>query len=438
MTVGLVLPHLSESDPGFSGEGSLDPLGLAPISDRLADELALHVRARMTRIRFVTAMAAAASTTRDLTELPPGDGVSTPWLVFEWHFVQALARERSLPESATFGVPGIMKARAAVARSRGLDARSYLQTPKVFGFHGVFRRLAKSFGVVDDETLLGPGADRVLRAWEADQDLEGFADGAPNTTGGRFAASIATLVRGAYRAGKVVEPLNSHIWARLVRHLRPDEIGSLERKVLTEWVTSGELPIQRELLGHIGKDKSREALARGRVREDDFLRAIRQDASRELSIRLDAIDAYEAVCELLECALYCMCYISTAQTSPVDPGTLSDPVLEQASRALPDAVRRAEERLAELSEPLLAQFATLAAPFAHRLSMGDFIQALIDRHELVQERKPPRGKAPWFVPFPEGLRVRPPYFLYDKPEIQQHYVHPYRVYALATFLLDLK
>jgi hypothetical protein len=438
MTVGLLLPHLSESDPGFSGEGSLDPLSLAPISDRLADELALHVRARMTRIRFVTAMAAAASTTRDLVELPPGDGVSTPWLVFEWHLVQALARERSLPETATFGVPGIMKARAAVARSRGLDARSYLQTPKVFGFHGVFRRLAKSFGVVDDVTMPGPGADRLLRAWEADQDLEGFTDGAPNTTGGRLARSIETLIREAYRAGKVVEPLNSHIWARLVRHLRPDEVGPLERKILNEWVTSSELPTQRELLGHIRRHKSWEALARGRVREDEVLRAIRPDVSPELAVRLDAIDAYEAVCELLECALYCLCYVSTAQTSPVEPSTVSDPVLEQASRELPDAIRLAEVRLSELSEPLLAQFATLSAPFAQKLSMGDFVQALIDRHQLVQERKPPRGKAPWFIAFPDGLRVRPPYFLYEKPEIRRHYVHPYRIYALATFLLDLR
>ena len=58
--VGLTLPALSEYDPPVAGEGSLDPMGLAAISDRLADQLAPGVRARMLRVRFVTAMAVGA------------------------------------------------------------------------------------------------------------------------------------------------------------------------------------------------------------------------------------------------------------------------------------------------------------------------------------------------------------------------------------------
>ena len=57
MVSGLTFPHLSEHDPPVAGEGSIDPLGLAPASDRLADFVAPHVRNRMRHIRFVTATA---------------------------------------------------------------------------------------------------------------------------------------------------------------------------------------------------------------------------------------------------------------------------------------------------------------------------------------------------------------------------------------------
>src|SRR5437899_7267851 len=109
MLPGLVLPHLTEADPDLAGEGSLDPLGLAPLAELLAEEIAPSITARMSRIRFITAMAVCSSATEGFAELPPGDGVSTPYLAFEWLLVTALARERSLPEEALAAVPGIMK-----------------------------------------------------------------------------------------------------------------------------------------------------------------------------------------------------------------------------------------------------------------------------------------------------------------------------------------
>jgi hypothetical protein len=47
-------PRFSEYDPGAVGEGSLDPLGLGAVADRIADRLAPGVRARMSHPRFVT------------------------------------------------------------------------------------------------------------------------------------------------------------------------------------------------------------------------------------------------------------------------------------------------------------------------------------------------------------------------------------------------
>lgn len=89
---GLTLPHLSAPDPEVAGEGSLDPLGLAAIADRLAEEIAPDVRARMHRIRFVAAIAVGAAACESLTDVLPADGVSTPALCFEWLLIEAADR----------------------------------------------------------------------------------------------------------------------------------------------------------------------------------------------------------------------------------------------------------------------------------------------------------------------------------------------------------
>ena len=65
---GFALPELTAWDPGFTGEGSLDPMGLAAISDRLAERLIPGVRARMQSIRFVTAMAVATEASETQAE----------------------------------------------------------------------------------------------------------------------------------------------------------------------------------------------------------------------------------------------------------------------------------------------------------------------------------------------------------------------------------
>jgi hypothetical protein len=55
----------------------------------------------------------------------------------------------------------------------------------------------------------------------------------------------------------------------------------------------------------------------------------------------------------------------------------------------------------------------------------------------VQKGKPPAGKRPWFeATTGGGLIVRPRYRLDDVP-VREDYVHPYRLYSVASFLDDL-
>lgn len=74
---GLLMPATSAYDPPVAGEGSLDPVGVAAISDNLADLLVPGLRARMLRVRFVTAMAVGAVANEAVQDEPSADRTST-------------------------------------------------------------------------------------------------------------------------------------------------------------------------------------------------------------------------------------------------------------------------------------------------------------------------------------------------------------------------
>ena len=425
---GLRLPFLSEVDPEQAGEGSIDPLGLAPIADRLADTIAPGITARMTRIRFVTAIAVGAVVTESLGDVVAADGVSPAYLAYEWLVVEALARDKYLPPAATLRVPGIEKARSVVVRGAHMDSRSYLKTPKVFGFHGIYKRLARDIDVVDDHLLLGAPGDRLVRLWEEEQELHGFADRRPGTPGGRLAANIESAVRSALTQAGIVLPLSSHLWSKLVRALRPDGTLAQERAFLFELVTDPAEPVRRELVLGVHRLQMDEA-------EPTVLRALRRDASAALAARLVAIDAYERVAELLTASLNALRRVSTAHgTSPISPTDLAhSPILVQSSEELVSALNDAYERLEHLGN-LEAPAVDVFGSFEGVVRLPDLVEALLRRHEEVQEAK---GKRPWFERTPRGFVVRPLYRTGNDPVIERRYVHPYRVTALRSFLDDL-
>ena len=80
----LTPPLLSAYDVGASGEGSIDPLSLAPTYDRLANRLLPHLTVRMKRPRYLTAIAAGAHICEPMADRLASDGRSPAWIVFEW------------------------------------------------------------------------------------------------------------------------------------------------------------------------------------------------------------------------------------------------------------------------------------------------------------------------------------------------------------------
>src|SRR5438128_1083296 len=158
-----VLPFLSLPDPAVSGEGQLDPLGLAIVADRLADWILPGMTARMRRPRFLTAMALSATVCEDLQDEIAADRVSPAHLVFEWLVLEAFDRAGA-PDDGR-GTPGIDKAKAAKQAGLPLCARNYLKTALVMGFHGVYGRLARHLGIAEDSQL-GENGYALEKAWE--------------------------------------------------------------------------------------------------------------------------------------------------------------------------------------------------------------------------------------------------------------------------------
>src|SRR2546430_2637503 len=90
-------PTCSVFDPLIQSDASIDPLGLARFYERLADRILPGITVRMRRPRFLTALAVGASICADYgPDAVAADGVTPPYLVFEWWVVEALARASNL------------------------------------------------------------------------------------------------------------------------------------------------------------------------------------------------------------------------------------------------------------------------------------------------------------------------------------------------------
>jgi hypothetical protein len=426
---GFTFPHLTAADPDDQAEGKLDPLGLAGIADQLADRIAPDVTARMARIRFLTAMAVGAIATERLAEEVGVDGRTTPELAFEWHVLEAFARDRELSPGATDRVPGIDKARTAYASGRRLDPNGYLKTPRVFGFNGVYKRLARGVGIVHDDLTPAERGFELTLAWERRYGLRGFADRLPRSPGGLLASDLESAVAAALARGRTTaQPRKFRTLSAL---LRPDDARGGERRLLWQWLLDPEQPVRTEYasrLTEVPDGSERDALL--------ALAAIRPRISAKLRARLRAIASYERVAALLTAVFDSLRWESYRRGSALTPlGEASqNDLVRSASATLPAAMADAEEALDRIGLGLELQ-ARLGL-FAEPLGPDDLVRTCLDHHAAIQRAKPPRGKRPWFDDAPDGFFVRLGYELPDEPELATEYLHPYRVGAVRSFIRD--
>jgi len=437
----LAPPVLSLLDLDAVGEGSTDPLSLSTIYERLADRVLPAVTVRMGRIRFVTAMCAAARVCRDFDEdIVAKDGVTPPWLVCEWFVIEALVRTRDTLDDAA-RIPGALKVAHCIRNKRPVTDATYLKTPKVFGFSGIFRRLATTLGFLTDDLALDDVGYELLRAWERDQGLDGFLDGPDGGAGDGIL--LRNSMRKAVKAGldvgsTVIRP--REFWSDIAERLQPGRPGGREKVVLRRALRGSHLVAAAHEAGFADEVISA-LIDRGttidRTAEPKFLRRVARNASDALAKHLAAIDAYERLCVPVAAAFDLVRHMSTtAAFGPVTADQFARHALAPRLITLLADGRKAVE-----DDPKLLEWEpdvrTLLESFGEVRRPGDLFDAVVDHHYRTQQAKPPDGKRPWVERLGSSVILRTAYPVPERPSIADSYVHDYRTSTLSRFLRDL-
>jgi hypothetical protein len=397
-------PFSSEFDPSEEAEGSIDPLGLQPGYERLADRLLPAVTVRMGRPRFVTAMAVGACVCDEWdTDAIAADEVTPPWLVWEWFVVEAFVRAEDLL-SGISRVPGIQKVRRALRNQRPVSATAYLKTPTAFGFTGVFRRLARGIGIVTDDGSLDDGGYELVSAWAKDQGLDGIIDASAGEGHG-FRERLRRAVAQGMEKGHTTHQ-SGEFWRDLARHLNLAAPGRKEKKVLMDRILSHAGPV--EMIACLKEELIAQGGVSERENEAPFLRKLTGNAPPNLQQLLTAIDAYEAFARAITDAFDGLRHCASSHGgAPVDAENFSS---VKAAKSALAALGRSLARVR--SHPTLLEWERDQKGLAQAVDRFDGIRtgrdlfnAILTHHEHVQREKPPNGKRPWFERGPRGKVV---------------------------------
>ena len=426
-------PFLTAYDPPGTSEGSLDPLGLYQIADQLAMQLVPGVRERMQRIRFLVAMAVSALVREELDSDPRSPDAS-PYLVWEWLVV--LAMVRSLREEPGFwGVPGSLVARRADEQYGYLDARSYLKTPRIFGFHGVYKRLAVEVGLVTVDLAPGPNAERVVDAWASGAGYGGL-EGARSILL-RWTDAIDRSLRGT--PPQTRPNWRTDEWEELARAFAPWKLGIREKRQLQELLLTekdgdrGALPVLWELQLQFDDEG---------YQEEELHRRLETAAPRFAQL-VSAIRSYESFARSLQDAfdvLRAEAARPDSQGFPVHR-IAKDDDFRQCVNGLQGKFESAHRDLAEVectafSLPNL--FQERFARFAEPLDEAACALALCEHHEMIQKGKSAEGKRPWFDRLGQDRIYMRHRYREPRPELQpDRYVHYYRGWPIRRFHADL-
>lgn len=430
-----LLPLLSDEDKVETSEGGLDPLGLVQVAEALAVRLVRGVRERMSHPRYLTAMAVAMEVCQSFPEETMArDGISPPWLVFEWIAVEGFVRTAHGRDP--FKLPGSEKAANAIRERVPLSAARYLKTPSVFGFHGVYRGLARDLDV-DSVGRLGEVGYDLLTVWAKEQKLDGFT-GTASGKGAGICEQLYWAVRDSLQAGAVARHDGWQHWRFFREHLAPHQAGPREATVLQEALFSDAAGFRGRVLRFLVSDQGRRVFAETQS-ERLFHAALRKSAGPEIGVLLDAISAYEMFSRTCQDAFDDMLVEMTRRGgNKVTPQELSRiESVKIANKRVPEMFNELLGRLEPFRET--ARFADTFAPLSEHTDAATWADLLLGHHVATQRKKPPVGKSPWFERFDDGSVIIRPLYRREQPgRGDDSYLHAYRTGPLYTFARDLR
>lgn len=434
----MLIPQLTEYDPVTLSEGSLDPLGLYSIADKMGVLLAPGIRERQLHPLFLTAIAACTHICSEFDDdTVANDGVSKPWQVCEWYVVEAITR-KAKNNSEIRGLPGRQKAQASIESGMGLSAARYLKTPSVFGFHGVYRLLARTLDIIDNYDRLGANGYELLAVWQAEQNLPGFLSGSTGR-GRAFLDRMRVAVEIGLKAGKTTRSSGWAGWTEIFHYLRHTRKPEGESSLIRQWLTKGESRLLAEIYGCLLSRRGRALWLDSAGSEQAFHRFAREGCSPDLGELIDGIADYERFCWAVLKAFNATLSVLSDRQLGAKLSEISDNrhVVEAAATAS-ELYYAAEQSLAPLG--FAVEFERSFGAFVESMPPADWLETLIRHHERVQKAKPPAGKLPWIDRFSNGtVFVRPPYQQESLPDVPDEdlYVHQYRTNSLWSFAFDL-
>lgn len=426
-------PYLTEYDPPGSSEGTLDPLGLYLIADQLATRLVPAVRERMQRIRFLTAMNVGALVTEGL-ESNARHPETPPYLVWEWLVVEAIVRSfGNAPD--LLGVPGTYVTEKALSRYGYVDQRSYLKTPRVFGFNGVYKRLAIHLGLLDPHLQFQePEGQELILKWSKDLGI------------GIFSPSHALY----HKWRRAVEMSLDASPPRTRTNWRKEDWKQLAGAFLPNGAGASEKSFLREIL-HFKDERSLEALPEiwqlvadygdnsESINERDLHRRLRLVAPR-YALLLDAISSYEVFCRLLsDCFNILRFEAIKRDVEGLDlPSFGKNDEFARTAKQVHSSFQNAAEYLNELGPYMDVAFDDRFHRFAETVSPEELAAVLCQHHEAIQQGKSREGKRPWFDRLGvDRIYLRRNYRLSEPPVLSEDYVHDYRGNPIYRFYKDL-
>jgi hypothetical protein len=430
----MYLPSLSAYHTLENSQGTLDPLGLYVISDRLAARLVPGLRERMKHPRYLTAMAVGAVICAEFEEDElAADGLSEPWQVYEWYIVSAFVKCFDRIDLRQLkGLPGREKTTKAYREGIPLTAGRYLKTPSVFGFHGVYRTLAKEARLMDD-SFVGELGARLVDTWEKESGLYGFRLGLRGTTGYVFRNKLKDAVEKGMKLGAVAKNWYWDYFETIGEHLAPKSPGKKEANLLFEELTKEETPMRASLIRFLASDTGLQLAMNGSERKLHTALIKQQGPGKQLLL---AIQAYEKVCSLIYNAFYAMLEWMEQHGKKGSITQLCKLAhVQKACKQLNEAFAVADQLIDPFTEEAW-HFSQHFQQLRESYAPGDWVQLLFEHHNRVQKNKIPAGKAPWVLEHASGNYLLNTTQTSDR-ELNDEYVHRYRTHSLISFLSDL-
>lgn len=426
-------PFLTSYDPPGTSEGTLDPLGLYPIADQLAVQLVPAVRERMQRIRFLTAMAVGALVTEDLEDHPDVRDAS-PYLVWEWLVVEALMRSKG-EEAGIWGIPGTQVARRALNQHGYLDARSYLKTPRIFGFHGVYKRLAIRLQLADVHLKSAANTEALVDAWARSMGFGRLNEVKPLLS--RWTNELRRCLR--EMPPRTRPNWTNGEWTKLAEAFAPYRCRLQEKRYLRNLL----LDLTERRLGVLPTVWQLFSESHNNELPEESLHELLEEREPSCAPLLNAIRSYETFARAAQDAFDLL----RAEATNLDARGFEitsismNPDFRECVQNLHKRFETAHHALAEVtitSFSLQNLFDRRFSVFADPLDPGACALALCAHHEQVQKAKSAAGKRPWFDRLGgDRIYIRHAY-REKKRDIQPGcYLHDYRSRPIRNFYNDL-